>query len=38
VNEGDLCSLSYTPYAHNDWIKDETTAPMIGRPLENYYR
>lgn len=38
VNEPDLCSLTYKPFSNNDWIKNETTAPTVGRPLENYYR
>lgn len=38
VDEPDLCSLHYTAFGHNEWIKDENTAPIVGRPLENYYR
>jgi hypothetical protein len=38
VDEADLCSLRYKPFAANAWIKDETTAPMVGRPLKNYYQ
>ena len=38
INEPDLCRLHYKPFEHNDWIKDETTAPMVGRPLTNFYR
>jgi hypothetical protein len=37
VNEPDLCSLNYKPFADNVWIKDETTASMVGRPLKNIY-
>jgi hypothetical protein len=38
VDAPDLCSLHYAPFAHNDWIKDAATAPIVGRPAKNYYR
>ena len=37
VNEPDLCSLTYYPFYHNDWIKTEDEAVPIGRPRKNYY-
>jgi hypothetical protein len=38
VNEPDLCSLQYRPFSHNEWIKDETTAPAVGLPVQNTYQ
>ena len=38
VNENDMCHLTYKPFSRNTWIKDETTAPIVGRPAENFYR
>jgi hypothetical protein len=38
VNEPDLCSLQYRPFSHNEWIKDETTAPAVGLPAQNTYQ
>jgi hypothetical protein len=37
VNAPNLCDLEYRPFTHNTWIKDETTAPIVGRPVKNYY-
>jgi hypothetical protein len=37
VNEPDLCALRYHPFRHNRWIKDQKTAPIVGRPLKNLY-
>lgn len=38
IDEPDLCSLHYKAFGRNSWIKDENAAPMVGRPLENFYR
>lgn len=37
VNEDDMCSLSYKPFSHNEWIKTEDEAPAVGRPRKNLY-
>jgi hypothetical protein len=36
VNAGDLCSLTYSPFGRNAWIKREDEAPVVGRPVQNY--
>lgn len=36
VRESDLCSLRYKAFGRNHWIKDEKTAPKVGRPVENF--
>lgn len=38
VNEKNICKLEYTPFMHNSWIKDETEAPITGKPVKNIYR
>lgn len=37
VDEKDACQLTYKPFSRNEWIKDATTAPIVGRPLKNLY-
>jgi len=37
VNVPNICTLTYRPFTHNEWIKDETEAPMVGRPRQNGY-
>lgn len=37
VNEPDLCSLTYAPFGRNRWIRDATTARIVGRPAQNFY-
>ena len=37
VDEPDMCSLSYKPFAKNIWIKDEVKAKKVGYPKYNYY-
>jgi len=36
VDESDLCSLTYQPFSHNAWIKDEKLARPVARPVQNY--
>lgn len=38
VKEPDVCALTFKPFGKNDWIKDATTAPAVGRPYMNFYR
>jgi hypothetical protein len=38
VNEPDLCALEYRPFNRNSWIKDETEAPAVARPVQNFFR
>jgi hypothetical protein len=38
VNEPDICNLEYKAFGHNSWIKDETTAPIGGVPVQNIYQ
>lgn len=38
INEPDLCSLTYKPFSHNEWIRDAGSAPIIGRPPMNLYQ
>ncbi len=37
VDAADACALSYKPFSHNEWIRTETEAPAVGRPVENLY-
>lgn len=37
VDEADLCSLTYTPFGRNHWIKTEETARPMARPHKNLY-
>jgi hypothetical protein len=38
VDVQDACKLSYTPFAHNKWIKIEYDRPeVVGYPVENLY-
>lgn len=37
VDTPNICSLSYAPFSHNDWIKIPPFAPVIGYPLQNVY-
>jgi hypothetical protein len=38
VNEPDLCALEYHPFSRNSWIKDESEAPAVARPVQNFFR
>jgi hypothetical protein len=38
VNESDICGLRYRPFGRNSWIKDEKQAPIVGQPVQNFYR
>ena len=39
VDVQDVCSLTYKPFSHNEWIKTEKDAPaVIGYPVENIYQ
>lgn len=38
VDEPDACALKFHPFERNSWVKDETSAPIQGRPLQNFYR
>lgn len=38
VNEPDICQLEYKAFGRNAWIKDESTAPSIGIPVQSIYR
>lgn len=38
VNEPDICQLSYSAFGRNSWIKDESSAPIVGVPVKNTYR
>ena len=39
VNVENVCELEYQAFRHNDWINTpEEGAPIVGWPVENYYR
>ncbi|NBX86034.1 MAG: hypothetical protein EBQ80_02145 [Proteobacteria bacterium] len=38
IDEPNICTLTYQPFSHNSWIKDETTATPVGIPTKNVYR
>jgi hypothetical protein len=38
VDADNICTLEYSWFKHNDWIKDGTEAEPIGRPLKSNYR
>lgn len=38
VNVPDVCSLTYKPFSHNEWIKRfEDNPEIIGYPVQNYF-
>ena len=37
INEKDICTLTYKPFSHNDWIKVPPEAPIMGYPVQNFY-
>ena len=37
IDEPDICSLTYKPFSHNEWIKVPPYAPVVGYPVENFY-
>ena len=37
VDESNACGLDYKPFSHNEWIKTEKEAEIIGYPVENVY-
>ena len=37
VDVRDACRLDYEPLAHNDWIRTQSDAEVVGRPVENIY-
>ena len=37
VDEQNICTLSYSPFWHNDWIKEAPDAPTVGYPVKNIY-
>lgn len=38
VSVQNACDLQYHAFGHNEWIKDDTVAEVMGHPLKNYYR
>ncbi len=37
VDEPDLCSLPYTAFSHNEWIKEPPEALVVGMPVKDEY-
>lgn len=35
VDTSNACILTYKPFIHNDWIRNEKTSPSIGMPYKN---
>jgi len=38
VNVPNICDVSYQPFTHNPWILVPPAAPVVGYPVQNYYR
>lgn len=38
VDEPNICTLSYQPFGHNDWIHSPPDAAIDGYPVKNVYR
>lgn len=37
VDASDACALEYQPFRHNEWIKMQPEAPIVGYPVKNGY-